>query len=268
MPRIKKLIIFISLILVALGVYLVNSVRQRYIVPIIMYHYIHSDADPKDRLTVTPECFERQMRFLRERHYNVISLEKLATLIKDKKRIPPRTIAITIDDGHKDTYNYVFPVLKKYDLPATAFVIIDEIGRPQNDRLNWNQIKEMQDSGVVTIGSHAFGAEPLINIQSEEELRRQIFGSKKILEEKLKKEINTFSYPEGFFNAKIKKMVMDAGYKLAVATTPGIQSPSDDIFALKRVRISSNSSNLFIFYIEVSGYYAPIREYQRYCKGK
>lgn len=268
MPRIKKLIIFISLILIALGVYLVNSVRQRYIVPIIMYHYIHPNPDSKDRLTVSPETFDQQMRFLKERRYNVISLEKLATLIKDKKKIPSRTIAITIDDGHKDIYNYAFPVLKKYNFPATVFVIIDEIDRPQDDRLNWNQIKKMQDSGVVTIGSHALGAEPLINIQSEEELKRQIFESRKILEEKLKKEINTFSYPEGFFNAKIKKMVMDAGYKLAVATTPGIHSPSDDVFALKRVRISSNSSNLFIFYIEVSGYYAPIREYQRYRKGK
>jgi len=266
MPRIKKLILFTGLSFLALIILLAGLVRQRYTAPIIMYHYVHYGANAGDKLVVTPEVFQRQMRFLKERRYNVIPLEELAVLIKEKKKIPARAIAITIDDGHKDNYNYIFPVLKKYGLPAAMFVIVNEIGRPQNDRLSWGEIKEMRDSGLISFGSHALGAEPLVNIRSEEELKRQIYASKKILEEKLGKEVKIFSYPEGLFNAKIKKMVTQAGYLAAVSTSPGISSPSDDIFALKRQRISQNAGNLFIFYIQASGYYGPIKEFQRSFK--
>jgi len=266
MPRIKKLILFTGLFFLAAIILLAGLARQRYTAPIIMYHYVHYGANADDKLVVTPEAFQRQMRFLKERHYNVIPLEALAVLIKEKKKIPGRTIAITIDDGHKDNYNYIFPVLKKYNLPATMFLIVDEIGRAQNDRLSWGEIKEMQDSGLISFSSHALGAEPLVNIKSEEELKRQIFESKRILEEKLGKEVTIFSYPEGLFNAKIKKMVIQAGYLAAVSTSPGINSPSDDIFALKRLRISQNAGNLFVFYIQASGYYGPVREFQHSFK--
>jgi len=55
---------------------------------------------------------------------------------------------------------------------------------------------------------------------------------------------------------------MTAGYKLAVVTNPGKEFANDDIFALKRLRISANSNNLFVFRIETSGYYNFIREYR------
>lgn len=268
MPKSKRLIAFTGLAILAGIILLFSLVRQRYVAPIIMYHYVHYGADPSDKLVVAPETFQRQMRFLKERRYNVIPLEKLAVLIREKKKIPARTIAITIDDGHKDNYYYIFPVLKKYNLPATMFLIVNEIGRSQNDRLSWREIKEMQDSGLISFGSHTLGAEPLVNIRSEEEVRRQIFESKKILEEKLGKEVKIFSYPEGFFNAKIKKMVIQAGYLAAVSTSPGISFSSYDIFALKRLRISQNAGNLFIFYIQTSGYYGPVREFQHSFKKK
>lgn len=268
MPRIKKLILFTGLIFLAAIILLAGLIRQRYTVPIIMYHYVHYGANPDDKLVVTPEAFQRQMRFLKERRYNVVPLETLAVLIKEKRKIPARTIAITIDDGQRDNYDQIYPVLKKYNLPATMFVIVNEIGRVQNDKLSWDQIKEMRDSGLINFGSHALGAEPLVNIKSEEELEKQIFESKKILEGKLGKEVKIFSYPEGLFNAKIKKMAMQAGYLAAVSTSPGISSPSDDIFALKRLRISQNADNLFIFYVQASGYYGPVREFQHSFRKK
>ena len=141
-------------------------------------------------------------------------------------------------------------------------MIINEIGRPQGDRLSWDEIKIMQDSGIISFGSHALGPEPLINIKTEEELKQQIFDSKKILEEKLACKIKAFSYPGGMFNAKIRHLVKEAGYELAVATNPGKKSANNDIFALKRLRISSTSDNLFVFWIETSGYYNFMREHR------
>jgi peptidoglycan/xylan/chitin deacetylase (PgdA/CDA1 family) len=192
-----------------------------------------------------------------------VPLEALAALLKEGKKIPPKTVTLTFDDGYKDNYTYAFHILKKYNLPATMFIIVNEVDRQKGDRLSWKQIKVMRDSGIIAFGSHCLGPEPLVNIKSKKELKREIFDSKKILEKKLNREVKSFSYPEGRFNAKIKQLVMDAGYKLAVTTNPGKGFPSKDVFALKRLRISSNAGNLFVFWVETSGYYNFMREWRR-----
>ncbi len=261
MPKLKTLIIVFGAIFLS-GFLLVNFIQQKYVAPILMYHSVNPDAAPENRLAVSVKAFQRQMHFLKSQRYNVLTLENLASLIKDKKKIPPRTLAITFDDGYKDNYIYAYPILKKYNLPATMFIIINEVGRKQNDRLTWDEIIRMQDSGIINFGSHCLGPEPLTNIKSRDELKREIFDSKRILEEKLGREIIAFSYPEGRFNEQIKRLVMEAGYKLAVVTSPGKKFPSDDIFALKRLRISSTCNNLFVFWIEASGFYTFIKEHR------
>ncbi len=177
-----------------------------------------------------------------------------------RKKIPPKTVLLTFDDGYRNVYKNAFPVLKKYNLPATIFIIVNEVGRPQQDRLNWEEIKQMHNSGLVAVGSHCLGPEPLVNLKSDDQIRSEIFDSKRILEEKLGGKIESFSYPEGLFNVKIRALVIDAGYKLAVATNPGRDYPDDDKFGLKRLRISENAANLFTFKVEVSGYYTWMKE--------
>lgn len=250
----------ISAVSVLLIVVSINFSRKQYVVPILMYHSISPEARKENRLSVSVKVFESQMHFLKERNYNVLPLEELAGLIKEKKKIPPRAVAITFDDGYKNNYTYAFPILKKYNLPATIFIIINEVGRQQNDRLSWEEIKDMRDSGLISVGSHALGPEPLINIKSEGEIRKQIFESKKALEKKLGNPVFVFSYPEGRFNDKITQLVKDAGYKFAVATNPGKKIRDTDIYALKRLRVSENTGNLFTFWIQTSGFYNFIRE--------
>jgi peptidoglycan/xylan/chitin deacetylase (PgdA/CDA1 family) len=227
-----------------------------------MYHSVNPQATFKNRLTVSALTFERQMGFFKRHHYNVLPLEELAVFIKEKKRIPPNAVVITFDDGYKDNYIYAFPILKKYNFPATIFIIVNEVGRAQNDRLSWDEIKEMQKSGIITIGSHCLDHKTLTDIKSEEELKRQIFVSKEILEEKLKEKVNTFCYIRGSFNPRVRQTVIDAGYKAGVATSPGKKYPNDDILVLKRLRISENAKNLFVFWFETTGFYNFIREHR------
>lgn len=268
MSKFKKIIkvitVFLLVFIIALAAFFL-SLKGKYIAPILMYHSINpvSDAGMK-ALIVSPEVFERQVRFLKTHKYNVIPLEELAALIKEKNKIPPKTLAITLDDGYRDNYTYAFPILKKYHIPAKIFIIVQEVGRP--DRLSWSEIKEMLVSGVITFGSHTLSPEPLVNIKSQAERKRQIFDSKKVLQEKLGVSINSFSYPEGLFDQNIKQLVIDAGYKAAVATTTGLDYPADDIYLLKRLRISENAGNLFIFAAEISGYYTYMKEYKKYRK--
>jgi peptidoglycan/xylan/chitin deacetylase (PgdA/CDA1 family) len=257
----KKLVfILTAIVLIALSQAL--FLRSNYMLPIIMYHSVNPSAERGNMLVVSDKTFLRQMRFLKEHHYNVVPLETVYDLIKNKKKIPMRTIAITFDDGYKDNYTYAFPILKKYNFPATIFVIVNEVERPEGDRLSWGQMRAMQDSGIITIGSHTLSHIYFNEVYPDEQLKKEISGSKIILEEKLGRKINTFAYPGGRFNAKVKQLVIDAGYQMAVATNPGDKYPDDDIFVLKRLRISENAGNLFIFWVETSGFYNFMREHK------
>ena len=264
----RKILIILFVIGFSGGFLIANFLGNSYVVPILMYHEIFPIPKPKYKLSVSAEAFERQMRFLKTNHYNVLPLEKLADLVRDKKKIPPRTLAITFDDGYLNNYFYAFPILKKYNLPATIFIIVSEAGRYNDqlgvrDRLNWDEIKAMRDSGMITFGSHGLGPDPLTKIESEQDLKKEVFDSKKILEEKLGGKINQFSYPEGRFNDKIRQLVIDAGYTLAVATRPGRTYPNNDVFALKRLKISESANNLFILAVKISGFYTFIEERHR-----
>ncbi len=259
----KRRLIFISCILIIAAIFF-SYARGLYMVPVLMYHSVNPKTNQQMRsLIVSPESFERQMRFLKSQRYNVVTLEEVSRLMHDKKKAPPKTVAISFDDGFKDNYIYAYPVLKKFGLPATIFVIYNEVGRPQGDRLNWEQIREMQASGLIAIGSHTLGPEPLIDIKSEAELRRQIIDSKKMFEERLKTPVDGFCYVGGLFTPHIKELVKEAGYKYAVATALGRDYSSYDPYAIKRVRVSPSSDNLFDFWARLSGYYNSFRKHKR-----
>ena len=265
----RKRLIIVCAVIVAVAAALTFYVKRHYAVPILMYHAIAPNADENNRLAVSPWVFARQMRFLAQYHYNVIPLEKLAQLIQSGAKIPSRTVVITFDDGYGDTFQYVYPVILKYRLPVEMNIIVNEVGRPPvGDRLTWDQIRIMQRSGLVSIGSHTLGPGLLTECANDAEVKRQLTESKRVIEEKIGAPVNIFSYPEGRFNAKIRQDVIDAGYTVAVATHPGLHYPNNDVFALKRLRISENSGNMFVFWFETSGIYTFIRDCSKHNKQK
>ena len=237
-------------IVIAGGVFL----RSKYITPVLMYHYVlDTEAAKKDKRIVSAQALEVQLRFLKENEYNIIPLEEFATLLRGKRPIPRNTVVLTFDDGHLDNYTNAYPLLKKYNLPATMFVIVDAISEP--NFMTKEQLVEMSNSGLITIGSHTFHHSHLPTMSDEGALQREIYDSKQILETLLRKPVRCFSYPIGGFNEKIRAMVIDAGYQCAVSTSPGVDYPNDDPFAIKRVRISEGSKNLLVFWFETSGLY-------------
>ncbi len=245
--------------LAALTVILVFSLwaRQQYVIPVIMYHSIDDNAG-QTKLSVYPESFERHMVFLKERDYNVVPFDELPGMIR-KGKIPRKTIAITFDDGFENNYEIAYPVLKELGLPATIFISPGKIGR--EGYLNWGQVKEMSDSGIISIGSHTITHAYLPGM-SDDRLDVEIVDSKRVIEERIGKPATEFSYPLGGFDQYIKNKVISAGYRVAAATNPGKDYPAHDIFAMKRVRISRTSDNLFVFWIETSGFYTWIKEHR------
>ena len=251
------LITGLALFIIAAGVMIAFINTTTYVVPILMYHAI-ADNDNATKLSVSPKSFARQMEFLNKNHYNVVTLEKAISYIKKKEKPPQKTIALTFDDGFYNNYQYADPALKKYNIPVTMFIVVNWVGGP--GFLKWEEIKEMADSGIVTIGSHTNVHFWLLG-SDDSFLKGEVAGSKKILEEKLGRKINYFCYPMGAFDAKSKKAVEDAGYACAVSTSPrGVAA--DDIYALKRVRVSRSANNLFVFWIETTRLYTWFKSHR------
>ncbi len=255
MRRYKRILNLAVVSVVLVGAFLWG--RAQYVVPIIMYHRIDDRAEVS-KLSVMPESFKRQMSFLKRHNYNVVRLEELPDLLESGK-IPYKTIAITFDDGYENNYENAYPVLKEIGLPATIFISPGLIGR--ENFLTWNQVVEMSESGVISIGSHTMSHAYLPDL-SQQYLDREIFDSKRSIESHTRREVDSFSYPVGGFNKPIRDKVIKAGYKIAVATNPGKEYPKHDIYAMKRVRISRTSDNLFVFWIETSGFYTWIKEHR------
>lgn len=252
----KKRFIFLSAILILALIGFLWA-RQQYVIPIIMYHNIDKKAD-SSKLNVSPESFKKQMSFLKRHKYNVVRLEELPDLIK-KGKVLYKTIVITFDDGYENNYIYAFPILKELNLPATIFIapaLMDTEGY-----LKWSEVVEMFSSGVISIGSHSMSHAYLPDL-SEQGLDAEIVDSKRAIESHIRKEVYSFSYPVGAFNSYVKDKVKKADYKIAVTTNPGKDYPRQDLFAMKRLRISGTSDNLFVFWIETSGFYTWIKEHR------
>lgn len=215
--------------------------------PILFYHKIH-EPRPGARginLYVPPARFEQQMRYLSRRGYKSIALDEAIRRIKDGQPMAPKTVAITFDDGYLDNYEYAFPILKKYNLTATIFIVTDFVGKDTKwphgkeklpERLmSWDNIREMERQGI-SFGSHTCNHWDLNRITAEQ-ITSELVESKKKLEQELQQGISIFCYPYGEYNKQVVEQVKKSGYLGACATDHGNKHTPDDIYTLKRVFI-------------------------------
>ena len=253
----KKIALGAGAFLIALAV-LASYVefRSASVVPVLMYHSFQIE---EKRLTpyVSPEIFEHQMKFLADNHYNVVGPDKVIAYMTGKEKMPSKTVLITADDGYDNFYKTAYPVLKKYKLPATFFIVTDNIGA--DGYLGWNELCEMSDSGLITIGSHT-RSHPWIPSADEKKLWDELAGSKEILEKGIGRSVDFLCYPNGGFNDLAEDIAKKAGYKGAFTTNPSKKSGIKDIYAIRRIKMSSTSVSPVILWGKISKYYAWFKE--------
>lgn len=241
-------------------IFLAFSLIPRFIfcVPVLMYHNVDQNWR-ESKLSVSPQSFKRQMEFLVRNKYNIVSLHKLKKLQESGKPIPYKTVVITFDDGYENNYTNAFEVLKEYDIPAAIFIVVDKIGK--SGYLSWDQIEEMAGNNIE-IGSHTLSECYLPDVKDKAQLKREIYDSRRIIKSRIPEAGDFIAYCSGGFNENIRQIVIDAGYDGACATNPGKDYPDNDIYAIKRLRISRTSDCLFVFWIETSGLYTWLKEHR------
>ena len=216
--------------------------------PILAYHRVHP-VHTSDTPTLSPEVFEKQMRILSER-WKPIPLALLVSFLDGKTSIPRRGVAVTFDDGTDDVFTFAFPILKKYRIPATIFMITNQMDK--DGSLKKDELLEMSRSGI-DIGSHTLGHAYLPSLTIEE-AGRQISDSKKALET-AGLPAKHFSYPAGGYSPAIVEAVRQAGYHSACTTNRGLHRFPIDRWALRRVTMHGNVGSVFGMWLRCSGYY-------------
>ncbi|CAN1212978.1 polysaccharide deacetylase family protein [Tumidithrix helvetica PCC 7403] len=206
-------------------------------VPIIMYHDITTSKEVS--WDVTPTELEEQIQAIYDNGLTPITLDQLVNHLRTGSSLPEKPILLTFDDNYVGQYTYAFPLLKKYNYPAVWSVHTRFVGSTAGKpKATWDQLREMQRSGLITIASHTVNHYNMLKLDDakvEEELR----VSKQVLEKELGIFIRYFTYPEGSYSERIKQKVAEVGYEAALTMSldPYQEKPantSEDILSIMR----------------------------------
>ena len=244
---------------------------------IITYHSISDNF--RNKYNVSIKNFEEQIKYLKQS--NFISLR--AKDILDVKSIigeKSKYVVVSFDDGVQNNLSNAVNILKKYDFTATFFVFTAGITSDRNkynsrvgsfsnvELMSWDDLGYL-DNMAFEIGSHSH-THTLISKLDKKQAETEISVSKSILEDKLNKNVVSFSYPFGHPNSYskyTKEMIKEAGYKIACTQDGGIIRKVKDCFQLPRIGITGDD-NLESFKLKVCGYYDCIKilNYRYYLK--
>jgi peptidoglycan/xylan/chitin deacetylase (PgdA/CDA1 family) len=194
----------------------INDEAKKAKVPIMMYH----DILPKKEVffDVTPEELEADFELIKSKGLTPISLDQLIIHLRTGSPLPNKPILLTFDDGYGGHYEYVYPLLKKFKYPAVFSVYVKNMGiNTGRSHVTWEQLKTMAGDSLVTIAGHSQTHPPDLTKLSDEELITEVIKSKEVLEKNLGESIRYFTYPTGKNDARVRKLVSEAGYIAALA---------------------------------------------------
>lgn len=207
----------------------------------------HSVADTGWRFSTGIKEFEEQIAYIAN-NYKVYSLSEILA--------GKQGVAITFDDGYEDIYTNALPILKKYRMTATVFVIGDN-KNPNRDKmqnnfelLNLSQILLLKEAGWE-IGFHTQTHPSLIEL-TDEELEAELVIGKTETEIKLGTNLDYIAYPLGLYNKKVLQFVKKAGYKAAF-TINGGRVKTNKPYQIDRVGVEGN-----ITLHQFKGFFSPL----------
>jgi peptidoglycan/xylan/chitin deacetylase (PgdA/CDA1 family) len=213
--------------------------------PILLYHRVAPEGAPEmARYRVTPEAFEGQLRHLRDEGYRAVGLLEWAEAIARRRPLPGRCVALTFDDGYRDFLEHAHPLLLRYGLGATMFVVAGRIGGVNRwdselgeelPLLGWADLRKLKAEGIE-IGSHAWTHRALAGLPNGE-VAREALRSRSVLERELGVPVAAFSYPYGLSDGAVRHLVAASGYLVGVDSKGGRSPLTSSPLNLPRIEV-------------------------------
>jgi len=200
-------------IAVGTGLYKILRYLNKEHVIILMYHGFFKEAEPEGVERYANrwcgiEAFERQAYHL-HREYNVISLERLIDHYTQGAPIPERAVVVTMDEGYESCYSLAYPVLRRYEMPATIFLSVDFVENQEPlwaDRLEYTIWKSQGSRLRVTIG----GKSGLYEISDEERKCQSVSQIRSVL----------WRLPYTEIDVLLHEIESDTGHALCTSSNP------------------------------------------------
>lgn len=206
--------------------------------PVLMYHFFYDASQGqtgKDANFMEISAFEEQMKYLSDNEYYFPTWDEVEKFIDGEITLPAKSVVITIDDGDQSFIDLAIPIIEKYNVKATSFVVTSWNG----DWLPAVYRSSHLDFQSHSHDSHRAGANGkgrLVNLSYDEALE-DVTTSKNIIGN-----CKVFCYPFGHYNDTAIRALIDANYTLAFTTVGGRVYPGANKLALPRVRMSKGVS--------------------------
>ncbi len=217
---------------------------------ILMYHAFGEPHERPSCYVIPGRRFAWHMAWLKWRRYPVLSLEDFLRHRHEFRLPPARAVIITVDDGYADNRTVAYPIMRRYNIPATIFPVSSFVGdrnRWDSDGelagrplLSWSEMREMLQGGIH-FGVHTRRHLPLTTL-SPREVWDEIGGAKEEMERALVRPILSLSYPHGRFDAVSEEMAEQAGILGACCSYPGVNDPVVPPYALRRIEVRGTDS--------------------------
>jgi peptidoglycan/xylan/chitin deacetylase (PgdA/CDA1 family) len=220
-----------------------SPLTEDFAVPVLMYHRICvlSPAEARSPLlrdlTVAPAEFDRQMAYLTSNGFTVLTVEEIADSLQAQRPLPEKAVAITMDDGYRDNFSEAFPILQRYHVPATCFLVTSTLDTPGH--LAWRDLAMMRS--LTTFESHTVHHFDLTKLPPAL-LTAELADAKSTLEAALHSSVTHLAYPSGAYNETVMDAARACGYRFAWKKGGGPVTPTDDPLMLPRIRVRGDTT--------------------------
>ncbi|HHV61949.1 MAG TPA: polysaccharide deacetylase family protein [Firmicutes bacterium] len=239
--------------------------RYHDCVVVLMYHQI--GFQHQRRGVIPPQLFDAHMLYLKKMGFSPVSHDTFANFLDGRGKVPNNAVLITFDDGYESFYRYAYPILKKYRFPAINFVIVGDTGNTSHSmnmktpHLSWDEMKEMEKSGLVALESHTYGSHYYAPVdrfghkrpalvarlydaglgrrESKDEYETRVWCdlwlSKHLLEENLHARVTSLCFPYGAYNSTVIRLARDIGYRYFYTIRSGANRPGRGAALVRRI---------------------------------
>ncbi len=228
-----------------------------YEVHVLCYHHF-VEGEPEGNSETSLASFKKQMEYLKENDFNVLSLEEFLEHYRGGI-FPENSVLLTFDDGYLSFFSKAYPVLQEFDFPAVIFPIVSHMPGLQrtvqfSEKMSFNNLRFMiAESGLIDVGSHTYNLHyytdndlPAILQQpgeSEEEYRcrikKDLVTSRNLLQLQTDGEILALAWPYGVYTDETKEIAVDAGFQVFFELGDVPFTPCDDLLAIPRYLVDT-----------------------------
>jgi peptidoglycan/xylan/chitin deacetylase (PgdA/CDA1 family) len=211
--------------------------------PTLMYHHVEdlekAKAEGHAPLTVGTPYFRKQMEYLRDKHYSVLTMQDLLDFFDKGKALPKKPVLLTFDDGYDDFGSDAWPILKEFNFSGTMFLPTGLLENP--GYLKWSTIKDIADQGKILMSNHTWSHHNMAT--SKTTIEKEILTARDQLVAHNLDSPQIFAYPYGTTSTYSATYLAQKGYQLAFTTQHGSVLCKKQRLILPRIRIGNAQLN-------------------------